>query len=863
MSDQPSGGLPDLPTRLERLDRLDQMDQMDRLDKLNRLGRLDRLRFPVDPWRLTETFFESSDLGRTETLFAVGNGYLGMRGNLEEGRDSYFHGTFINGFHETWPIQHAESAYGLAQVGQTIVSVPDAKVMRIYVDDEPLLLSVADLVSYERTLDMANGVLTRDLVWRTPSGNHVHLRSRRMVSFTQRHLAVMTFEVTLLDKPAPVAVSSQIINRNGGLDEFRSSSGADSRGDGPGVADPRRAAAASKRVLQPVLHWGGDDRAVLAYRCASSGMTLAVAADHTIETEERHTVDTLTEDDIAKSVFRVRAQPGETITITKSVSYHTSRSAPAQELVDRCERTLDRVRTEGVEQQFTDQRAWLDGYWARSDVEVPGRPAVQQAIRWNLFQIAQAAARSEGNGIPAKGVTGTGYGGHYFWDTEIYVVPYLVYTSPTMARNALRFRYTMLPAAERRAQELTESGALFPWRTINGEEASAYYAAGTAQYHIDADVAYALNTYVEVTGDQEFLAREGIDILVQTARLWAGLGFWRGNGERSFHIHGVTGPDEYTTVVNDNLYTNVMARFNLRCAVQAVRDLERDGPKEHARMVDRCHLQPAEVEEWARVAEAMDIPYDDNLKINPQDSHFHEREVWDLASTPANRRPLLLYYHPLVIYRFQVLKQADVVLAMFLQGDCFSLERKRANFEYYEPITTGDSSLSAVVQSIVAAEVGYHKLALRHFEDALFLDLADRHHNTADGVHVASAAGVWSVLANGFGGMRHHDGEIAFDPRLPAAWQSLTFRITVRGTRLRVTLRAEAIEFNVEVGTGLTVSVRGQQVVVVPGTPATVALDGQGPWIDGVPDPAALRDTIRPDGTVVTASVPRDPGLHV
>jgi len=204
-----------------------------------------------------------------------------------------------------------------------------------------------------------------------------------------------------------------------------------------------------------------------------------------------------------------------------------------------------------------------------------------------------------------------------------------------------------------------------------------------------------------------------------------------------------------------------------------------------------------------------------------------------------------------------------VVLAMFLQGDCFSLERKRANFEYYEPITTGDSSLSAVVQSIVAAEVGYHELALRHFEDALFVDLADRHHNTADGVHVASAAGVWSVLANGFGGMRHHDGEITFDPRLPAAWQSLTFRITVRGTRLRVTLRAEAIEFNVEVGTGLTVSVRGQQVVVVPGTPATVALDGQGPRIDGVPDPAALRDTIRPDGTVVTASVPRDPGLHV
>lgn len=811
---------------------------------------------PHDPWRLTERFFDPEDLGRTETLFAVGNGYVGIRGTLEEGRPTHQHGTFINGFHETWRIQHAEAAYGLAEVGQTIVNVPDATGLQVYVDDEPLLLSVAELVSYERTLDMRSGVLSRDVRWRTPSGNHVLLHSTRMVSFTQRHLAVVSMSVTLEDGPAPVVVSSQVVNRyvTGELAGVRPAA---PPGAADGPADPRRGETLDHQVLEAVAHRQEGDRAILAYRCATSGMTLALAAHHLVEGEGAFTTETVVTDDVATTDVRVHAQPGETLTVTKLVSYHTSRQVSAGELADRCGRTLDRVCDEGVAKQLADQRSWLDGYWQRSDVEVPDQPSVQQAVRWNLFQIAQAAARAEGNGIPAKGMTGNGYGGHYFWDTEIYVVPYLIYTSPAMARNALRFRYTMLPAAESRARDLNEGGALFPWRTINGAEASAYYAAGTAQYHINADIAYALQAYVDVTHDEEFLAREGIDVLVQTARLWVGLGFWRGDGPGSFHIHGVTGPDEYTTVVNDNLYTNVMARMNLRAAAAAVQHLEQAWPPEHGRMVARLGLHPDEVAEWLRVADAVTIPYDEHLGINPQDSQFHEREVWDLKGTPSDRRPLLLHYHPLVIYRFQVLKQADVVLATFLRGEDFTTERKRADFEYYEPITTGDSSLSAVVQSIMAAEVGYHELALDYFHDALFVDLADRHGNTSDGVHVASAGGVWSTLVHGFAGMRRRPGgRTSFDPRLPATWASLTFRVTLQGSRLRGTVRPDALELVMETGTGVTVEVRGVEYAVSGSNPVVVPLDGQGPRIAGKPDAEALRETLRPDGSVVTASVP-------
>lgn len=809
---------------------------------------LDRTRFPTDPWGLVETRYSDADLGVTETLFAIGNGYLGMRGNVEEGRDSFAHGTFINGFHETWPIQHAEEAFGFARIGQTIVNVPDAKVIRLYVDDEPLLLPVADLHEYDRRLDFRTGVYSRDLLWQTPAGKRVRIRSTRMVSLSDRHLAVMTFEVTLLDAAAPVAVSSQILNRQDGEDEYHVAA----KAMGEGVDDPRRAARMLRRVLQPVVNHGdpGTGRVKLGYRCVDSGMTLAVAADHQFVTDNPYEVIVRTEDDLAKVVYRVDAQPNVPISLTKIVAYHTSRGVPPRELHDRCVRTLDRASATGIERLRAGQAEWLDDFWANSDVTIDD-PALQQALRWNLFQVAQASARAEGVGIPAKGITGSGYGGHYFWDTEIYVLPFLTYTRPQATRSALRFRYQLLDHARRRAAELSQHGALFPWRTINGEEASAYYAAGTAQYHINADIAYAVAQYVAATGDRDYLMREGVDVVIETARMWADLGFWLGD---QFHIHGVTGPDEYTTVVNDNLFTNVMARFNLAYAVECARELASvDGPGYDA-LVARLSLDDAEVGEWERAAAGMVIPFDEHLGVHPQDLHFLDREVWDLDHTPKDKRPLLLYYHPLVIYRFQVLKQADVVLALFLQGELFTREEKLADFEYYDPITTGDSTLSAVVQSIMSAEVGYSELALSYFVNALFVDLADLHHNTADGVHVASAGGVWSALVYGFGGFRDHRGRYTFDPRLPESWPSLTFRITLGGSRLCVTVRQTEIEFVVETGDGASVEVRGKQLDLSPAAPTTVPLDGHGPRIEGAPHPVAGRR--RADGSVIGAIVP-------
>ncbi len=784
-----------------------------------------RHRFPVEPWRLVETEIDHTDLGVTESLFANSNGYIGMRANPSEGREAHAHGTYLNGFHEIWPIQHAEAAFAFAKTGQTIVNVPDAKLMKLYVDDEPLLLREADLDHYERVIDFRTGLSHRELVWTTPAGKRLRVRSERMVSLEHRHLAVLRFEVELLDGAAPIVISSQLLNRQDGEDEYHVTAAA--LGEG---MDPRKRRAFQGRVLEPQLQrhdpeLGSGGEVVLGYRCRDSGMTLACSYLHEIETVCEHEVHTSIGEDLAKTVFTVHANAGETIRITKYVSYHSSRGIPAQELADRCHRTLKRARKAGVVELHQQQRAWLDEFWRHSDIEIQGDDTAQQAVRWNLFHLAQASARSHEQGIAAKAVTAGGYDGHYFWDTEVYVLPFLSYTNPDAARKLLRFRWKMLPAARARATELSQVGALYPWRTINGEEASAYYAAGTAQYHINAAVAYALERYLNATADVDFLLHEGAEILFETARLWADLGFYEHNGDERFRIHGVTGPDEYTTVVNDNLYTNVMARFNLRYAAWTYDFVAEWSPDDHAALRRRIGLTDEEVDGWRRAATAMYLPYDDELGIHPQDESFLDREPWDFDATPPDRYPLLLHYHPLVIYRFQILKQADVVLAMHLRGQHFSREQKRRNFEYYDPITTGDSSLSACVQSIVAAEVGHDGLAFDYFEQSLYLDLANTHGNTADGIHIANAGGMWAALVHGFGGMADTGEHLRFAPRLPSAWTSMRYRLRRHGCELAVTVDPDGCTVEVETGTAVPILTEDGVVAVPVGSPVRIPRD--------------------------------------
>ncbi|MFC7480856.1 glycoside hydrolase family 65 protein [Luedemannella flava] len=416
-----------------------------------------------------------------------------------------------------------------------------------------------------------------------------------------------------------------------------------------------------------------------------------------------------------------------------------------------------------------------------------------------------------------QGLTGQAYDGHYFWDTEIYVLPFLAYTQPRLAANLLRHRHSTLDRARERARDMSQKGALFPWRTLTGEEASAMFQAGTAQYHINADIAFAVRQYAEATGDRQLLAESGAEILVETARFWEDLGFYGTDGK--FHIHGVTGPDEYTTVVNDNTYTNLMARLNLNYAAATVRRLHDEQPDDYTALAHAVGLRMDEVDAWEQAAAKMHVPFDEDRAIHPQDSTFLEREVWDLKSTPKDKFPLLLHFHPLVIYRYQVIKQADIVLAMYLLANEFSENQKRRNFEYYDPLTTGDSSLSACVQSIIAAEIGDQTRALRYFNYALLMDLADVAGNAENGVHIASTGGVWAALVGGFGGFRNVDELPSFSPNLPKIWTDLEFSLLIQDRQLRMHLRHDEETYTLDKGDPLDISVRGEVHTLHPGAP--------------------------------------------
>jgi len=764
--------------------------------------------YPADEWNVIEKGFHPEFLAQLETILALGNGYLGMRGSPEEGGPNAENSTLINGFYETHPIVYGEDAYGFARTGQTICNVTDAKTIKLFVDDEPFWLPDANLLTYDRRLNMKSGTLDREILWETPAGKQVLIRSRRLVSFASRHVAAISYCVTLLNAAAHIVISSEMaVNQPS------------SRTD---QSDPRRMRVAAGPLLHHCLSYANDRRIVLCHATEKSRLTLTCATDQVLDTSCRHAYKIVHTENFGQAAFTIEAQPGCPVHLTKYMVYNTSQNASAQELCGRAEWTMDRITTQGFQELLAAQERYMDDFWRRSDVRVEDVRAertrhttveIQQAIRFNLFQILQASARAEDAGVPAKGLTGQAYEGHYFWDTEIYVLPFLTYTSPKIARNLLTFRYKMLPLARARAKQLGHRGALFPWRTISGEEASAYYAAGTAEYHINADIMYAIRKYVQATGDEQFLERCGAEMLVETARLWLDLGFYSDAKGGKFCINAVTGPDEYNTVVNNNAYTNLMARENLRYAAQTVESLRAARPDAYDALVHETELEESELDAWKRAADSMYVPYDEKLKIIPQDDDFLDREPWDFQNTPLDRYPLLLFYHPLNIYRKRVIKQADVVLAMFLLGGAFSLEAKKRNFEFYDPLTTGDSSLSSCVEAIIAAQTGDIEKAIRYGMAALLMDLADVGGNVKDGCHIASMGGTWMMLIYGLGGMRDDDGILSFSPRrAPEDNAILRFPLTYRGCVLDVEIGSEKVEYALREGESLVIRHDAEEV---------------------------------------------------
>ncbi len=769
--------------------------------------------YPVEPWRIRELGFDPSLAGRNETIFSLANGHLGLRGNLEEDSGNVAHGTYVNGFYEAAPIAYGEAAFGYARNHQVLLNVADGKRIRLFVGEDPLDLATGTVEAHERSLDLRTGVLTRTLRWRAPAGAVVEVVARRLVSLVRPGLAAIDYRVTLVAGDAPLRIVSALSAR------VRNQDVSD---------DPRVGAHLPDGALQTVRTEASGAWGAVVQRTRATRLCVAAAVGHAIRGEPAtlaaaRTSSEAREDGVA-FVVDVRLPPGGTLGLTKLLAYSTSLDDPEESLVTRAREALGSAPAGGFDALVEEQRDVLDRFWAVSDVEIDGDGALQQGVRFNLFSLFQSAGRDGRTSLAAKGLTGEGYEGHYFWDTEIFALPFFVYTQPAIARALLRYRVGILDKARARAAEMSQRGALYPWRTIGGEEASAYFPAGTAQYHINADICYAIAKYAAATGDRSFLLEGGAEVVFETARLWADLGDYIPAQGGAFCINEVTGPDEYTALVNNNGYTNLMARAHLRYAARLAEELAEAAPDAFRELAARIDLEPGEIAEWRRAAALMRIPRDAALGVHAQDDSFLDRAPWDFAGTPPERHPLLLHYHPLVIYRHQVLKQSDVVLAQVLLGSEFTAAEKKRNYDYYDPLTTGDSSLSPCIQSVAAAELGYADQAYRYFMQTARMDLDDVNGNVEHGVHVAAMAGSWVSLVYGFAGLRDDDGAVAFAPHLPAAWRRLAFRIRVRDAVLRVTIAPGAATYELEGGGPVEIRHFGRPVEVRAGAPATFDL---------------------------------------
>ena len=720
-------------------------------------------------WKITQSTFELEKNAQQESIFSLGNGYLGLRGFFTEREPTYHPGVFINGFYELTPIIYGERAYGYPDYNQTIIDVPDCRYVEIFSGEHRFSMQTGIIHAFNRELHLKHGMLTRSVEWESPNGDHLFITWEHLISYRYKNIGGLRLRIKRQGK-CPVLLRSGTalpVSRSENNDDPRIGARLDpsSLYDVSGITEKH-----DKFISMQVLF--RTKRSGLSLLC---GNALSVVSGQEYESTSGNSG----EFPFINVCSQVSVDGKFTgIEIEKLYFYCTDKVDNEDKLY-----TDYRINLEtGIRLGFNGlkklQKEELKRFWNSSDVVIKGDPEFQKALRFNIFQLYQSTGKDGITSLSAKGLTGGGYEGHYFWDTEIYAMPFFTSTSPEIARSLLQYRISILGYARDRAAVLAEKGALYPWRTINGHETSAYFPAGTAQYHINADIAYSLVQYIEITGDSSIMPEGGAEMLFETARLWMSLGFYNPGKLGKFCINEVTGPDEYSALVNNNFYTNSMAAYHLRKAAAWFEKLGIEYPDYFRQLCIRISLQEEEAAEWRKAADCMYIPYDINLGIHPQDDTFLERERWDINATPESDYPLLLHYHPLVIYRHQVLKQADAILALLLLHNQYTFSQKKRDFDYYEQLTTGDSSLSACIQGIAALELGYSETGKIYARSTAFVDLDDLQGNTRDGLHTASMAGSWMLVVYGFAGLRYSEGVPCIYPRnFPGNWEYLSFSL--------------------------------------------------------------------------------------
>ncbi len=711
-----------------------------------------------DTWLIRETEFDPAKVAPQEAVFTIGNGSLSTRGAFEEGFPGRVPVTLVHGVFDDVPIAMTELA-----------NVPSWLPLAVVVDGEAVRMTEGELLSYERTLDMRTGLLTRAVRWRSPAGRTVDVRYERFASRADPAVLALRCQVTPVDFSGPV--------------ELRA--GLDGNVDNAGVA-----------------HWlkvrqgqQGEQTVFLESRTRGTGLQLAeaarldvrgVAVEYSVEQAENHPT----------VVARYQAQPGQTVTAEKLVTLYTAHDAGRQV----CAAALDKLAalTAGgpaFGRLLQDNaRAWAE-VWDASDVVIEGDDEAQRGLRYSLFQLFIAAPKhDEYVSIAAKTMSGFGYRGHVFWDTEIFILPVFTFTQPAIARNLLVYRYHTLGGARAKAQEAGLQGAQYPWEAaLTGEEVTPRFVpgpkggqvriwTGDIEIHISSDIAYAIWQYWQATDDDRFMIDYGAEMILDTAVFWASRVEWVPDEDR-YEVSDIIGPDEYHEHVDNNVYTNYLARWHLQLAQSTLDWLRRVAPAKADELVARLGLTDEMLAKWRDIIAKILILQDPATGLYEQFEGYFQREDVDLAALEPRHKSVQALFGIEETNQTQVLKQPDVLMLVYLLPDEFDAKTTRANWDYYTPRTdlTHGSSLAPGIQAILACRMGDPDLAYPFFKQAALIDLHDLRLNTADGIHGAAAGAAWQAAVLGFGGLRVTDAGLVTEPRLPSHWTRLAFKVCYKG----------------------------------------------------------------------------------
>ncbi|WEV20233.1 glycoside hydrolase family 65 protein [Clostridium perfringens] len=758
--------------------------------------------YKIEPWNITEEEFLLKNNYRNETTFSLANGYIGTRGTFEEAYDfdveTGLEGNFVNGFYESEHIRYGEWNFGFPTESQSLLNLPNAKIIKLFIEDEEFSMLTGEIEDYKRVLHMKEGRITRDLIWVSPKGKKVKISISRFVSFNNKNLMEIRYKVTPLNFSGNLkfisAIDANVENhtrKTNPLVDY-------------GPFGKRLANDYIDSIKDELYYEGITLNSELSIAC---GAVNRISSENFIRKNFKNY-------ELCGVSYEFYAKENEEIILDKFIAYSTSLDMNCEKLHGFIKAILSDAEEQGYIEAESEQKEYVEEFWRTADVIIEGDDALQQGIRFNLFHLMQSAGRDGKTGMGAKGLSGEGYEGHYFWDTEMYVLPVFVYTKPDLAKKLLDYRYFTLDKARERARVLGhDKGALYPWRTINGEEASTYFPLGTAQYHINADIAYAFKLYVDVNDDFNYLKDKAAEVLCETSRVWANVGSFSEYVGNKYCICAVTGPDEYNAIVDNNFYTNLMARENLRDAIWALNKIKEKDQLAYDNLVKKIDLKDEEIEYWKKIIENMYFPYDEKRGVYPLDDGFMKRKPWDDSKIPKEKRHLLYEnYHPLFIFRQRMSKQADAILAMYLHSNLFSIEELRKNYDFYQEVTLHHSSLSTCIFGILASQIGYDEEAYKYFSQSARMDLDDYHNNFYAGIHAANMAGTWQGIVNGFAGLRTNKGVLELNPTIPKEWNAYSFKIFYKKNLLEIKISKDEIEIRLLEGENLELYVYGEKV---------------------------------------------------